>query len=77
MLLILLVDPWPDQDEMKTLTPSTVSLFDSLRPSYTDLQADLRVDCQQLGKAWRTSPVAILPGGEFKPLPHIDGDGRH
>ena len=31
MLLIIRIDPWPDQDEMKTLTASTVSVLVSFR----------------------------------------------
>lgn len=77
ILLILPIDPWPDQDEMKTLTPNTVSLFDSLNSSYTDLQADRRLDRKELAEAWRTSPAVILPDSELQPLPLTAGRRRH
>lgn len=76
ILLILPIDPWPDQDEMKTLTPNTVSLFDSLNSSDTDIQADRRLDRKELAEAWRTSPAVILSDSELKPLPTA-GRRRH
>lgn len=56
-----LTDPWPDQEEMETLTASTVRLSESFYYPIAKVRVDFGVEQKEYREAWSTSPLEILP----------------